>query len=221
MMQAPKTIKRMLALGACFAVVQVGLGIAWVSYSVVHAKQAWEEGGMGRMSSIVREQALRFRLLHPMASGVYPGESLEGVFAHSFLGGFTCGSRCGIMNAPQVETQAYMAGVLLRTAHPEDADVVMAGYGFRRIEVDGVWTRAQEMSAFSPKSDSEQHWWLSFFESPESAWQTQFPGQPISSNGNGEDQIHVLGYLSPEGRFGQLAGYTRQLLVVKIGYAPQ
>lgn len=178
-----------VALGAML------IAVAAIGTMFIRAGHASGEGSADRMPPVVARLALRFKLLHFHPQGLYR-QTLEQHYAELFFQGFTCGGTCLIENAPPLDTEAYLAGAAYAGAHPQDDDEVMAGYGYRRVEVEGIMLRALERSEFTPDPPWHETWWLHFFRNPLDAWKPRIPGSRWPFNR--PTGVRLVGYVRTE-----------------------
>ncbi|MDX8122115.1 hypothetical protein SKZ59_10045 [Janthinobacterium sp. GMG2] len=133
-------------------------------------------------------------------------------YAQWFFEGLTHPSG-GIVTQSAAMRDAYVNGQRYWRDHPSERTNIMAGYGYRAIERDGVWSRGFEKSVFQPAHadlDSDAGaWWFNSFGSV--AWRDVGLVAPNSSYE--KPRVHIAGYLSPKGHYGHLGAYEHEVLV--------
>lgn len=119
----------------------------------------------------------------------------------------------GIVTQSAAMRDAYMKGQRYWRDHPSERANIMASYGYRAIERDGVWSRGFEKSVFQPAhADLDLDagaWWLNSFGGV--AWRDVGLVAPNSSHQ--QPRVHIVGYLSPKGHYGHLGAYEHEVLV--------
>lgn len=137
-----------------------------------------------------------------------PREVMLGEYSKNFFSGFTH-PWGGVITKSALIQDAYTRGQAYWHEHPEDRGNIFAAYGYTAVERDGVWSRGFEKSTFEPVGATRATWWMS-----------SFGGRPWSEAGldpglgRGRVPVHIEGYLSPNGRYGHLGTYERELLVI-------
>lgn len=169
----------------------------------------------------VARKAILFRLTHfflpkafPTGRGALPDRTLEEEYAFWFLQGYRYPR--GAWSHPSddvVRVAAVVAAERYRAEHPNDVDAIMSGYGFRRVNVQGVWSRGVERSEFVPNGQPSGAWWLEGFQ--EFAPADPPNRRPFSADAD----VRIVGYLSPEGNYGHLGAWKREVLVESITYS--
>lgn len=135
-----------------------------------------------------------------------------GDYAQWFFQGLTHPSG-GIVTQSAAMRDAYTNGQRYWRDHPSERDSIMADYGYRAIECDGVWSRGFEKSVFQPAhvdlDGDAGAWWFNSFDSV--AWRDVGLVAPNSSYQ--QPRVHIVGYLSPKSHYGHLGAYEHEVLV--------
>ena len=139
-----------------------------------------------------------------------PVRTLEEQYAYEFLRGFICGPGCARSPQDALSYDAYMAGVSYRSEHPASVDAIMSEFGFSHIEVEGIWREGDELSVFTPDDRPGEKWWFESF-GKNIEWSPSQSSQPRSDSDQGV-RLRINGYLSPEGWWGHLGGYSQEFL---------
>jgi len=138
-----------------------------------------------------------------------PGADPIQAYSSNFFAGYT-NPDSKTYAASSLAMNAYTAGQDYWRAHPDQRDSILAGYGYERVELDGTWTRAFEISGFTPR-DGKGLWWVSPLAG---AMPTEARGGPV----------RISGYLSSSGHYGHMGMYNRELLasaIVFLGPPPE
>lgn len=170
--------------------------------------------------SEVSRMARLFRLTHfslpksfPNGRDGLPARTLEEEYAFWFLQAYRYPK--GAWNHPSdeiVRGAAVVAAERYRDVHPNDVDSMMSGYGYRRIDVLGIWSRDTEMSVFIPNGQPNEFWWLEGFQEYDPS---NLAGQRTSQ---GKVDVHIIGYLSPADTFGHMGAWNREVFVTSVTY---
>lgn len=116
----------------------------------------------------------------------------------------------GIVTQSASMRDAYTNGQRYWRDHPSAHASIMAGYGYLAIERDGVWLRGFEKSAFQPGDTDTGAWWIDSFGGV--AWRDVGLVAPDSIYA--QARVHIAGYLSPKGHYGNLGAYEHEVLVI-------
>jgi hypothetical protein len=110
----------------------------------------------------------------------------------------------------RVAQAALSAGSKYREDNPNLVSQTYASFGYEYIEVEGVWERGFETSAFvSADVSSGQRWWLEPLA--RSDVNVSEGGWSISKH-----QVRLKGYISSPGRYGHLGIYTRKIYAISV-----
>ncbi|MES2299886.1 MAG: hypothetical protein V4582_22795 [Pseudomonadota bacterium] len=157
---------------------------------------------------VVEKLAQAYVKAHAGADNAAAQRAMADTYAATFFIGYLQHNG-GIWNAPALESAAYTDGQAYGRAHPGERDAILLGYGYERVEVDGVWERGFELSKFVPADRPPEEWWLSSYGGV--AWHDLGLGQQIPSFNKA--RVHIVGYASSIGRHGHLGMYQRDVLV--------
>ena len=120
----------------------------------------------------------------------------------------------GIFTQSDVMRDAYTNGQRYWRDHPSEHANIMAAYGYRAIERDGVWSTGFEKSMFQPAQVDPGvdagPWWLNSFGSV--AWRDV--GLVAPNSAYKQPLVHIVAYLSPKGHYGHLGAYEHEALVI-------
>lgn len=138
---------------------------------------------------------------------------VRGAFCEGFLEGFISpGSWISEPTEHDVHWHGFTAGQNYRRSHEDKLREVMEQFGYTVWEGDGTYEiRGFEMSLFWRRGvrivdDYESDcWWIDPLVSD----------LPDVLGGNRMAEIHIVGFLSPEGRYGHLGMCKQQILVTK------
>lgn len=174
---------------------------------------------------VVTRLALRYELFHLNLPKSFPRDrnsshdrTLQQEYAFWFLQGYIypAGSWSRSTNGGSVDLAAAAAADAYKADHPDEADAIMSAYGYRRVEVEGVWRRASEESTFVPNGQPSEAWWLKGFQEFD-PYELHSPFEREVAVDNGPFKrvvaVRIVGYLSPLGSYGHLGASTRQVLV--------
>lgn len=133
----------------------------------------------------------------------------------NFIAGFREGFRevgdiAGLDEASSDPFEAgYKAGAQYWMAFPDKRDLIMAGFGYQKLQAKGQWQRAFESSLFT--SQNGLSCWLSPMEKA-------VVGVPESRDGFQYEtvQVEINGYLSPDGSFGHLGRLRCEILAMSV-----
>lgn len=134
----------------------------------------------------------------------FPNVDPVQVYASNFFSGYTNPGGSDMVVASRLVRDAVMAGRAYWREHPDEREGILAGFGYERIEIEGTWTRAFEISGFAPR-DSRGLWWLSPLE-----------GAIPPDAPEGQARVRISGYLSRPGQYGHLGMYKRELLASTV-----
>lgn len=162
----------------------------------------------GEVPNIVLQYADSFAQSQSVQEPLRAGRALPDEYAIWFFQGFTHPSG-SIFTKSDLMRDAYSNGQAYWRDHPSERADIFAGYGYRTVEREGVWSHGFEKSAFQPGDGSEGKWWMSTFGGV--AWRDVGLDQP-NSRIDGL-RVRIVGYLSPKGRYGHLGAYEHEVLV--------
>lgn len=150
----------------------------------------------------VRRLAVAYVKAHPEEKAPR-GSSLSDEYARGFLQGFLYPE--GSLERPGIYWAAYAQGQARWREGPEAQERTFAGYGYARVELTGSWLSGFETSFFQPDGH-DRGYWLSFLPGVklDLPWSPGFPARD-------RRRVRVVGYLSPEGSYGHLGMYVREL----------
>jgi hypothetical protein len=134
-------------------------------------------------------------------------------FERTFLIGFTQ-PNVSIGNPNEAETHGLEAGHAYRREHPDKLKEILEGYGYVATEADGFWKAGFEVSDFKPKKNPKETWWITVI-GEEGAAKAGAERVHVESNIDGQ-QVHVIGFLSPEGHYGHFGVGQRELFATSI-----
>lgn len=159
---------------------------------------------------IVLEYASAFA--QTQAADKQPSATPPADYAQWFFQGLTHPAGA-IVTQSALMRDAYTQGQRYWRDHPSARATIMAGYGYRAIERDGVWSRGFEKSVFQPTQvdlDVDAGaWWLESFGGV--AWREV--GLVAPNSMYERPRVHIAGYLSPKGHYGHLGAYEHEVLV--------
>jgi hypothetical protein len=127
-------------------------------------------------------------------------------YAQWFFQGFTHPAG-GIFTKSVLMQDAYTKGQVYWRDHPSQRNEIFASYGYLAIEQDGVFSRGFEKNDFQPNDSSTSLWWITTLG--DVAWH-DVGFEPL---GSAPSRLHIVGYLSPKGRFGHLGAYEHEVLI--------
>jgi hypothetical protein len=132
-------------------------------------------------------------------------------FTTQFFQGFT-DPDASILGRPAVE-RGFKEGQKFRR-HCSELEVrhFMEDYGYTYVEETGTWTVRFEVSSFSPRSNPDGGWWLSYFGNTKA----DFP-KDLNKLKN-PIYYRVTGFLSPKGEYGHMGGSSHEFFATKIEY---
>ncbi|MCC7702919.1 hypothetical protein IGS59_11745 [Janthinobacterium sp. GW460P] len=157
---------------------------------------------------IVLEYASAFA--QTQAADKQPSATPPADYAQWFFQGLTHPAGA-IVTQSALMRDAYTKGQEYWRDHPSQRTQIMAGYGYRPIERDGVWSRGFEKSVFQPTdADADAGtWWINSFGGV--AWREV--GLVAPNSVYERPRVHIAGYLSPKGHYGHLGAYEHEVLV--------
>lgn len=129
-------------------------------------------------------------------------------YANCFFDGFVNPSGA-IITKSDLDLDAYTNGQVYWRSHPSERERIFAAYGYLPVEREGVWFQGFETSAFQPADPDEGGWWLRSLE--DASWQTLHPHELDSVSAR--IHLHIVGYLSPKGRYGHLNAFEREVFI--------
>src|SRR5690554_2830779 len=133
-------------------------------------------------------------------------EQVRAEFVWFFLRGLT--NPDGAVSGSDAAESGFSAGRSYRRLNPERLERTMYGFGYTTVKLRGTWHTGFELSGFTPVGQPNARWWLSIVgDSPASK-------SRISPSECG--QVHVTGFLSPDGVYGHMGGFSRELYVREI-----
>ena len=171
------------------------------------------EASADNIPDIVLEYAGAFA--QTQAADKQPPATPPADYAQWFFQGLTHPAGA-IVTQSALMRDAYTKGQEYWRDHPSQRTQIMAGYGYRAIERDGVWSRGFEKSVFQPSQANLDvdvdagPWWLDSFGGV--AWREVGLVAPHSTYE--QPRVHIAGYLSPKGHYGHLGAYAHEVLVI-------
>ena len=126
----------------------------------------------------------------------------EQIFAYFFFIGLT--SPYEVWTSEGFETDAYNQGQSYWRDHPNERELILASYGYVRVDVKGVWRCGFEESSFTPIGRKNEEWWVSSFRGATRE-------KKFGSNCYKNHSVRIIGYLSPTGNYGHLGAYKREI----------
>ena len=169
------------------------------------------------MPLVVSDLAQRYKSRHFFVPKTFPANrtherTFEAEYAFCFFQGFVYPIGQWRSSKEDVCDNAVVAANVYRAEHPAETDAIMRGYGYKRITVNGIWTQSFEQSDFVPDHDPKQKWWVNGFRSF-ATYESSASGLTRSQGGA---HVQLVGYLSPDGSYGHLGGWNRQVLVFSM-----
>ncbi|TWT98381.1 hypothetical protein [Stieleria varia] len=153
-------------------------------------------------------------------------------FASMFLWAYTGFSPEHMDLEKYPEFAGLNAGIDYRKRNPAATHEVLSGFGYELTKRTGNWLTGSEISAFyEPKNQSPRDsWWLSTLDECKTnhiRWEPlpmpQFErevddkiARRLESIRGRIARVKVIGYLSPEGKYGHLGLYEREFLAIEI-----
>lgn len=162
----------------------------------------------------VQVLAQSYATSHPVAEPGWGGRTVQEEYAAWFFSGYVHPNG-GIQTKSELMRDSYTRGQSYWRDHPDERDAILAGYGYLRVDMDGIWSRGYEKSSFVPTDLESQTWWLSSFGG--ARWEDLLRSGKMERN-FGAAQVHITGYVSPDGAFGHLGAYRREVLVTSVRF---
>jgi hypothetical protein len=162
----------------------------------------------GDVPAVVREYASTFVKSHAQEQQLSGERTVADDYALWFFQGYTH-PQGGAFTASDIRSEAYKTGQAYWNAHPSERAAIFAGFGYQAVEREGIWSRGFEMSAFQPDDAEKAAWWMTTLGGV--AWQDV--GLVQSGPTARQMRVHIVGYVSPAGRYGHLGAYAREVLV--------
>lgn len=134
-------------------------------------------------------------------------------FQRTFLIGFT-EPNVSIGSPNDAETSGLEAGHDYRRKHPEKLKEILEGYGYVATEADGFWRAGFEVSDFKPKKNPKETWWITVI-GEEGAAREGAERVHVERSMDGA-QVHIIGFLSPEGYYGHFGVGRREFMATGI-----
>ncbi|HEV7402052.1 MAG TPA: hypothetical protein VGO11_03965 [Chthoniobacteraceae bacterium] len=134
-------------------------------------------------------------------------------FERMFLIGFTQ-PNVSIGDPNEAQASGLKAGHDYRRKHDNKMKEILEGYGYVATAVDGFWKFGFEISDFKPVKNPKESWWISVIgeEGPALAGAERVHIQTSDAG----VQVHVIGFLSPKGRYGHFGGGEREFFATSI-----
>jgi hypothetical protein len=89
---------------------------------------------------------------------------------------------------------------------------IFLGYGFERVETQGVWTMYGEHTSFTPAHGAPGNWQLVWLPNVK----TNIAESAIDYFKGSEFNVRVVGYVGAVGRYGHLGYNDRQLYATSV-----
>ncbi|MES2149035.1 MAG: hypothetical protein V4508_04490 [Pseudomonadota bacterium] len=163
---------------------------------------------------VVVRFAESFAASQPEPEKISAGRTRTEDYAAWFFQGFispvgTIATKSELMRDASTRAQFYWRD------HPDARDAIFSDYGYAPVESDGVWSRGFEVSSFVPENGSAVKWSLTSFGGVR--WRDLGPDH-IDAPSHGA-RVHIIGYISPQGSYGHLGGYPREVLITSFALA--
>lgn len=156
---------------------------------------------------IVKKHFETYAVSHPKKKKRSSDRPDEQIFADFFFIGLT--SQNEVWTSVGIETDAYNQGQLYWRDHPNKRELILASYGYVRVDAKGIWRCGFEQSSFTPIGRKNEEWWVSSFRG--ASW-----GNLLGSNCNKIHNVRIVGYLSPIGSYGHLGSYKREVFFTSL-----
>lgn len=135
-------------------------------------------------------------------------------FARMFLTGFTQ-PNVSIGDPNDAQARGLEAGRKYRRENDAKVKEILVGYGYAPIETDGFWRSGFEVSDFKPVKNPKENWWVTVLAEEGPTKADAAPRVQVERKVDGL-QVHIVGFLSPEGHYGHFGVGVRELIATSV-----